>query len=234
MNEPIFAIAPEPSDTHRLFGRYYVARIGSAEASEIVVEKHYLHRRPPISRAFGLVDEETLGVVGVVTYGVPPSHTLLKGLCGPDEASNVYELNRLWVSDDVPRNGESFLVSRSIRLLDKEIIVSFADTAQNHVGYIYQAANFIYTGRSAEFADPKVAGRDKHQASYKGMTADDIRNVYGAGNVSMEQRSSKHRYVYFNARGRRRAALISALRYETMPYPKQVAKLPVDSPTTTA
>lgn len=24
---------------------------------------------------------------------------------------NVYELNRLWVADDVPKNGESFLIS---------------------------------------------------------------------------------------------------------------------------
>ena len=30
-----------------------------------------------------------------------------------------------------------------------KIVVSYADTSKGHVGYVYQATNFIYTGMSA-------------------------------------------------------------------------------------
>ena len=51
------------------------------------------------------------------------------------------------------------LVGRSLRLLPKpSVVVSYADTAQGHVGYVYQAANFIYTGLSAKRTDWKKTG----------------------------------------------------------------------------
>ena len=137
---------------------YAVKEIPYKTAMQIVIENHYLHRKCPCSYAFGLISKETGEIKGVITYGVPPSHTLLKGICGEEEKQNVYELNRLWVADDMPRNSESYLISASIKKLDKEIIVSFADTSQDHIGYVYQATNFLYTGLSAKFLDPKVKG----------------------------------------------------------------------------
>ena len=136
---------------------YKIERIGYQLATETVIREHYLHRKAPISFAFGMFDQyETL--VGVVTYGVPASSTLLRGVCGDEEAKNVYELNRLWVDESVPRNGESFLIANTIKLLDREIVISYADTAQEHVGIVYQASNWIYTGLSAKFKDPKIKG----------------------------------------------------------------------------
>ena len=46
-----------------------IAVIDSKTASALVVNRHYLHRRPPISHAFGLYVGSEL--VGVVTYGTP-------------------------------------------------------------------------------------------------------------------------------------------------------------------
>jgi hypothetical protein len=74
---------------------YEVKGITYQQAMEVVVEKHYLHRKCPVSHAFGLFERVGGELVGVVTYGVSPSSTLLKGICGPEEAKNVYELNRL-------------------------------------------------------------------------------------------------------------------------------------------
>ena len=201
---------------------YAIQPISYKEAMDIVVEKHYLHRKCPVSRAYGLVDITTDEVVGVVTYGVSPSSTLLKGICGPEEAHNVYELNRLWVDDMVAKNGESYLVANSMKLLDREIIVSFADTSQGHVGYIYQAANFIYTGLSAKFKDPKVVGKENmHHATYaNGLTNAQVVEKFGAENVTFVERPRKHRYIYFNCDKRRKKELLKKLRYKTMPYPK--------------
>lgn len=136
---------------------------------------------------------------------------------------NVYELNRLWVDDEVPKNGESFLVGSTIKQLDKEIIVSFADTSQNHVGTIYQATNFLYCGLSAKFKDPKVRGfENMHHATYAhGMNMKQVIEKYGAENVYYVERPRKHRYIYFNCSKRRKKELLEKLRYKVIPYPKK-------------
>lgn len=200
---------------------YEVKRIDYGLAMKIVTERHYLHRTCPCSMAFGLCDKNN-DVVGVVTYGVPCSSTLLKGVCGPEEAHNIYELNRLWIHQDMPRNAASMLVGRSLRRLDKEIVVSFADSSVGHVGYVYQATNFLYCGLSARFLDPKVKGMEgKHHATFAhGMTMAQVIEIYGEDAVEWVERPRKHRYVYFNASRKRRKELRSKLRYEVLPYPK--------------
>ena len=137
---------------------------------------------------------------------------------------NVYELNRLWVADDVPKNGESYLISHTLKKLDKEIIVSFADTSQGHIGYVYQATNFLYCGLSAKFKDPKVKGfENMHHATYAhGMTVEQVKEKYGEENVYYVERPRKHRYIYFNAKGRRKKELMKKLKYKILPYPKAV------------
>jgi hypothetical protein len=206
---------------------YEVKPITYQEAMAIVVERHYLHRKCPVSSAFGLVERLTGEVVGVVTYGVSPSSTLLKGICGPEEAKNVYELNRLWVDDRVSKNGESYLIANTIKLLDREIIVSFADSSQKHVGIIYQAANFLYTGLSAKFKDPKVVGKENmHHATYaNGLTNAQVIEKFGAENVTFVERPRKHRYIYFNCSRTRKKQLLAKLRYKVIPYPKQDASV---------
>lgn len=120
-----------------------VGVIDSKQAASLVVEHHYLHRRPSISFAYGLFHRGML--VGVCTYGTPPSRHLQMGAC-PSDPSKVIELNRLWVSDSMPKNSESWFVSRTLKLLPARIVVSYADTREQHYGYIYRALNFKYAG----------------------------------------------------------------------------------------
>jgi hypothetical protein len=187
----------------------------------IVIEKHYLHRKAECTHAFGLFDPAG-EIRGVIVYGVSASSTLLRGVCGEDEAKNVYELTRLWVDDSVPKNGESYLIGNTLKRLDRQIIVSYADSSHNHRGVVYQATNFISTGLSTKFKDPKVKGlENQHHATYaNGMTNAQVLERYGAENVTWVERPRKHRYVYFNATGRRRRELQTKLRYKVLPYPK--------------
>jgi hypothetical protein len=200
---------------------YHIEEIPYKLAMDMVIKNHYLHRKCPCSKAFGLF-ENGGGIKGVITYGVSCSSTLLKGICGEEEMHNVYELNRLWVADDVPKNGESFLISHTLKMLDKEIIVSFADTSQNHIGYVYQATNFLYCGLSAKFRDPKVKGLEHmHHSTYAhGMTMKQVKEKYGEENVYYVDRPRKHRYIYFNADKRRKKELKNKLRYKVQDYPK--------------
>lgn len=120
-----------------------VAVISRREAIQLVVAHHYMHRKPPISFAFGLIDDFG-NTKGAITFGTPASHHMLIGASKTPD--NVIELNRLWVSDEMPRNTESWFVSRALALLPPKIVLSYADTAAGHMGYIYRAANFHYAG----------------------------------------------------------------------------------------
>jgi hypothetical protein len=201
---------------------YYIKDIDYKTAMDLVIEKHYLHRKAPCSKAFGLflLDDDSL--VGVVVYGVSASSTLLKGVCGEEESKNVYELTRLWVDDSVPKNGESFLIGNTINKLDKEIVVSYADSSREHVGVVYQATNFIYTGLSAKFRDPKIIGLEhQHHATYaNGLTNKQVIEKFG-DKVYWVERPRKHRYVYFNANPKRKKVLLGKLKYKVLPYPKK-------------
>lgn len=138
----------------------------------MVIEKHYLHRRPPMSFAFGLYDG--LGdLVGVCTFGTPPSRQLQISVC-PTDPSSVIELNRLWVSDECERNAESFFVAACLKLLPARIVVSYADTKESHFGYIYRALSFRYAGwtdmdRKTPRYDYHVEGKHSREA-FRGET----------------------------------------------------------------
>jgi hypothetical protein len=196
-----------------------VKPIDNATAQQVVVKHHYLHRKAPCSQAFGLFDESDK-LRGVVMYGTPSSSALRAGIAGKDQATNVIELTRLWIDDSTPKNSESYLIGNSIKHCDKEIVVSFADTSQNHLGIVYQATNWIYTGLSAKRTDWSVEGIDKHGHTWADKyTASEMRELFG-DRFTLVPRSRKHRYIYLNAKGKRKKQLMTLLKYEQQPYPK--------------
>lgn len=198
--------------------RYNIREIDYSTAMEIVIDKHYLHRKAPCSYAFGLFIGDT--IKGVICYGTPSSAPLRRGIAGIENASNVIELTRLWVCDSVPRNGESYLIGRTISKIGKEIVVSFAEIQQGHLGIVYQATNWIYTGLSAKRTNWTIKGMNTHcQTLADKYTAIEIRSKYG-DSFSLQERPRKHRYVFINAKGRRKIELLAALRYKQQPYPK--------------
>lgn len=200
-----------------------VISIPTSEAMPWLLSRHYAHRSCPVSFAFGAYRDRML--IGVVTYGTPASSPLREGICGPEMASRVLELNRLCCENS--KNLASQIVGRSLRLLPKpSIVVSYADTAQGHVGYIYQAANFIYTGLSAKRTDWKIKGREHlHGATVADESrgqenrAEWMREKYG-DDFYLEDRPRKHRYVYFTGSNGQRREMRHSLRYPVGDYPK--------------
>ena len=199
---------------------YEVLGITREQCLPWFIHKHYAHRIPSISYAYGLYYKKEL--VGVVSYGTPASSTLLSGVCGKENADKVIELNRLVIEEGQPKNTASYLVSHSLKLLPPpKIIVSYADSGQGHIGYVYQACNFIYTGLSSPFKDPMVKGLEhQHHATYaNGMTNDQLKEKYG-DKLYFIDRARKHRYIYFVGCHE----LINKLSYKIEPYPKGESK----------
>lgn len=186
---------------------------------DFILNIHYAHRMPSVSYAFGLFEDDEL--IGVCTYGTPASSTLLSGICGKDYKNIVKELNRLVLKYN-RKNEASFFISKTLKMLPSPmIIVSYADTAQNHNGIVYQAANFIYTGLSSKFKDPKIKGLEhQHHATYAhGLTNKQLKEKYG-DKLYFINRSRKHRYVYFLGNKSEKKRMMKSLRYKIQKYPK--------------
>jgi len=201
-----------------------VKQIDYKTAMGVVVSSHYLHRKCPCSIAFGLFKGTKL--VGVIVFGKPSSYTLCEGIAGKDEKQNVIEFNRLWVCDTMPKNTESWFTSRAIKECPFEIIVSFADTEQGHIGYIYQATNWIYCGESKKQKYFRLKDNSNNTGSVQyrrreRMSKEKIIEQYGQEYVEEYYSSLKHRYIYFNADKRRKKELLKKLKYEILPYPKR-------------
>jgi len=196
-----------------------VIQIQPKETYQWLLEKHYAKRIPQIMHAFGLYVDGVLK--GVVTYGIPASPALCMGICGKEYSDKVLELNRLCLMEN-NKNESSFLVSNSIKLLPKPtIVVSYADTSQGHVGYVYQATNFLYTGLSANRVDWTIKGMEhKHSKTISdGMTLESIKEKYG-DDFYYTERSRKHRYILFHGSKTDKKIMRKLLKYNIEPYPK--------------
>ena len=184
--------------------KYTVKSIAKHLCKEWLLHKHYAKRIPSISYAFGLFDED---LIGILTIGKPASNSLCIGVCGEHNSKYVYELNRLCVNDNLEKNVLSYFVSMCLKKLNKLILVSYADTKMNHNGYIYQATNWLYTGKTKERTD--IGSEDNtHSRHYN-------KNINYSKNRKF--RSSKHRYVYFTGNKRK---WLKELNYKIQPYPK--------------
>jgi len=185
--------------------QYDIERISYEETKPFILDIHYAKRMPSISYAYGLYQEKEL--IGMVSYGSPASPSLCKGVAGEENKHHVIELNRLVLKNN-EKNQASILIAASFKLLPKpKIIVSYADTAQNHLGVVYQATNFMFTGTSKPRTD--MAGKNgKHSRHHLG---DRTKRV---------NRSAKHRYIYLLGSKTWKKDMMRQLKYKEMDYPK--------------
>lgn len=201
-----------------------VNKITRADCEPFIIGIHYAKRWPSISYAFGLFDDGEL--IGVCTYGTPPSAPLRRGIAGDENIGLVLELNRLCLKYN-RKNEASKLVGSSLKMLPKpSIVISFADTEQKHKGIVYQACNFTYHGLSAKRTDWKVKGLEHLHGQtiadqFRGVKdrAAAIREKYG-DDFYLQDRPRKHRYIFVSGSKADKRRLSLAIKYQQESYPK--------------
>lgn len=192
-------------------GERTVEPIERSIAKPFIENIHYSRKLPSnVVYCFGLFENNEL--VGVVTYGIPASPQLCKGIAGEKNKNRVLELNRLAILPGM--NGDnraSFLVSHSLKMLpNRTFVVSYADTGWTHVGYVYQATNFLYTGLSEKRVDT-YQPTGKHTRNYDKNNHSDLHQT----------RNQKHRYVYLVGTKKDKREMRKELRYPVYDkYPK--------------
>ena len=189
-------------------------------AKKLLVRYHYLHSLPGGTRlAFGVFVGQRL--LGAVTLGAGPkqAHSLVDG-ADPDDCAT---LTRLWLSDELPANSESRVLGVVIKALKHntalKFLVTYADPSQGHLGTIYQATNWLYTGPSEAMPLYDIGdGVARHSRSLShAYGTHSVRHFAQHGvDVKLVPQSPKHRYVYFLQPPWR-----TRLRVPVFPYPEK-------------
>ena len=87
---------------------------------------------------------------GVLSFGPSLDKSKIIGLVEGTGWNEFLKLNRMAFDDYLPRNSESFCISKAIKLIKKNApqvkwIISFADGCSCGDGAIYRASNFVLT-----------------------------------------------------------------------------------------
>lgn len=170
-------------------------------------------------------------LAGIIVYGMGAGKSQYKAIIPNIENGEYLELTRLWSADSMPKNTESKLISESIKLLPKEIrlILSFADEEQGHFGYIYQATNFYYCGKTTTGKRLLLSdGTTQHSRllgiykmrhpELKDKTNKEIMDIYGWKYIA---NSSKFRYVMLRGNKKIKKEMFKFIKNKIESYPKK-------------
>lgn len=121
------------------------------EAKIFISKYHYRQNLPRITKICygGFINNKLVAVI-TLGYGTQPKNTIKK-IFPPLNVCDYLEIGRLCLIDDLPKNSESYFISKVIKLLKNntniKILFSWSDGIMGKAGYVYQASNFYYIGK---------------------------------------------------------------------------------------
>lgn len=129
---------------------FYIKEVGRDFANKLIRENHY-------SKKFYNASYIHLGVYisnelcGILQYGYAMNPASCGSVVKDTEINQYLELNRMWLSDEAPRNSESMAISYSLKYIRGKFpqikwVQSFADERCGCYGIVYQACSFGYYG----------------------------------------------------------------------------------------
>lgn len=177
---------------------WVVKQISLSLARSFVEQYHYSQGGANTAVAcFGLYFKGDNKTLHGISWWMPPPLGAAKFV---DQCNHrgVLALSRFCLVDERPENAGSFLISKSIKLLDTNRwtnLLTYADTALGHNGGLYRASNWLYSGETKAhpiFWDPGkncMVSRKKGPKTYSKKEMIDL-GFEHRGNFS------KHRFVY--------------------------------------
>lgn len=131
-----------------------VREIEKNEAFEFITRFHYSKVLPRINKLFLGGFNANGELMGAMTlgWGVRPLHTIKK-LFPSLVSQDYWEIGRMALDDECPRNSESQFLSMCFKHIKKNhpqirLIFTWSDGMLGKPGYVYQASNFLYGGYS--------------------------------------------------------------------------------------
>lgn len=251
--------------------RYTVAVTHESTSRAFVAAHHYSRSFPAAQLSVGLFDRTVPGLpgqpghlVGSLVLSVPVQERVLTGVLPDLEPyRESVELGRLVLLDSVPANAETFFVARALRIAaERDIVacVAFCDPVlrrnrltgtvllPGHIGTVYQAANAVYTGRTAPTTklllpdgtvlnnrsiqkvraqERGAAGVERHLVTLGATPRGDedpsawLRSALVAVGAHRFRHGGMHRYILTTPRARGHRGVRIAV--ESQPYPRRIA-----------
>jgi len=164
-----------------------------AKIRDRIVRSHYTHSVPSGKSRYYVFEE------AVVIFAIPANYNISTYVVGVP--NKVWELARLWAPNNHRKNLLTQALANTVRAfhLDEPgvlALVSYADPNAGHLGGVYRAASWVYTGQSSESRayrapDGQIVSRRKFHTGSTGLKKADIEAL---GYKQMKL-SGKHRFV---------------------------------------
>ena len=175
--------------------------ISPTVAKTLVVQHHYQHSYPGGTKlSFGVFLGSQLK--GAITLGI--GSYLAHSLVDQATLDDCLTLTRMWLSDSLPHNSESKALSLVLRSLRRytgmKFIITYADPLIGHVGTVYQATGWLYTGLSSATPLYDIGdGISRHSRTLAhSLGSHSIRYLSQHGlYVKLVPQLPKHRYIKF-------------------------------------
>ena len=200
---------------------FYVAQIPCATARAVIIEHHYSHRVVNNSHLhLGVFREGAFE--GVLQWGYALNPARAGKVVANTTQGQYLELNRMWLSDDAPRNSESRAISYSLKYIRRACpsvawVQSFADERCQGLGVVYQACSFLYLGfHESPFFE--LDGEIYHKLLVTAHLKSGKRGAYLRANLD---RAKLHKLRQFRYIRFLKTDWIKRLRMPILPYPKR-------------
>lgn len=174
---------------------WVVRDIAQPECENFIKTFHYSKgcSRTAVYR-HGLFHKDSDYLCGAILW-LPPTKNCAVSV-NPDNWTRVLSLSRLAIHPAILKNGESFLIGRSIRMIKKlqkwKSLVTFADMSQGHTGTIYRATNWEYVGEST--SNIRWVDSEGRQVSVLSTKSRSVAEMKALGYVNTG-RFRKHKFV---------------------------------------
>src|SRR6266478_2937658 len=127
-----------------------VREISFADARKVILKFEWLGNMGTTERAFGLFLRGELA--GVTCFGKTAGTHTFASVAGKKWEKHVAILVRGACVHWAHHNAASHLISSACKLMSKEekyIFVAYSDTDAGEIGTVYQAANWLYCGKTS-------------------------------------------------------------------------------------
>lgn len=196
-------------------------------AKQMVIRNHYMQTFPNgVYVSFGVFYEKRC--LGVLSFGYAASTgQKIKKHTGLTLKKNQYlEMMRMWISDDLGHNVESYvlgLVMKQLKTMGVLLVFTHAGGCKNDCGFVYQSSAWQYFGREPcndffhceDGSYKNISGAMRFgRIDAKGKTPQQIgEELFGPGEIL---KSWRYNYAYPISKGIRKK-----LNKITKPYPKE-------------
>lgn len=180
---------------------YVVLPVDLATARRLITKWHYaksatntgVYTHGLFLKGKSLFYYDCLGIA----WWLPPTKNAAIATYPEGDWRKVLSLTRLVVSPEVPKNACSFLLSKSIKMIDSSkwhCLVTYADTWQNHNGTIYKATNWEYCGLT-KASDVFVNSKGEMMGRKRGAKNITKKELLSSGFICQGS-FSKHKFRY--------------------------------------